>query len=377
MREALRPVAAGAAEPVLFVVPEGATLRRVARALEDAGLVRTRAAFEGLGTLARRGGRAPLRRVRAPRERSAGGDPRRARAGRVKMWEVAIPEGLTAVEIAARVEEAGLASRDGLPRGGERSREPRRATASRGRASRATSSPRPTTSRRASPPRTWSARSSPSSARSGSRASRPSAARGLSMRQAVTLASLVEKETGAPAERPLVARRVPEPAPARHAARDGPGGDLRHPGLRREPDARAPRGRVEPLQHVPDPGAPARADREPRRRGAGRAVAEPAATRLALLRVPQRRHARVLAHLRGARRQRAALPASRRGRRWRRRSPEPQSYFTEHLPGQFERALRAQERAVEAAQRVLDGMRAVDTTIVVEGARRGRRHASC
>ena len=46
--------------------------------------------------------------------------------------------------------------------------------------------------------------------------------------------------------------------------------------------------------------------------------------------------------------------------------PDPQSYFTERLPVQFERALRAQERAVEAARRLLDGMRAVDTTIVVE-----------
>lgn len=45
--------------------------------------------------------------------------------------------------------------------------------------------------------------------------------------------------------------------------------------------------------------------------------------------------------------------------------PEPKAYFTELLPGQFERALRAQERAVEAAQRVLDGMRAVRTTLAV------------
>jgi hypothetical protein len=45
--------------------------------------------------------------------------------------------------------------------------------------------------------------------------------------------------------------------------------------------------------------------------------------------------------------------------------PEPRAYFTELLPGQFEGALRAQERAVEAAQRVLDGMRAVRTTLVV------------
>jgi hypothetical protein len=54
--------------------------------------------------------------------------------------------------------------------------------------------------------------------------------------------------------------------------------------------------------------------------------------------------------------------------------PDPKAYFTEHLPAQFERALRAQERAAEDARRVLDGMRAADTTIVVEvqGAGGGR-----
>ena len=45
--------------------------------------------------------------------------------------------------------------------------------------------------------------------------------------------------------------------------------------------------------------------------------------------------------------------------------PDPRTYFTELLPGQFERALREQERAVETAQRLLDGMRAVQATIAV------------
>ena len=45
--------------------------------------------------------------------------------------------------------------------------------------------------------------------------------------------------------------------------------------------------------------------------------------------------------------------------------PDPKTYFTELLPGQFERALREQERAVEAAQKLLDGMRAVQATIAV------------
>lgn len=47
-------------------------------------------------------------------------------------------------------------------------------------------------------------------------------------------------------------------------------------------------------------------------------------------------------------------------------APEPQAFYTELLPARWNRALREQERAVEAAQRVLDGMRAVSATIRVE-----------
>ncbi len=46
--------------------------------------------------------------------------------------------------------------------------------------------------------------------------------------------------------------------------------------------------------------------------------------------------------------------------------PDPKTFYTERLPEQFERALREQERSVEAAQRVLDGMRAVNATLAVE-----------
>lgn len=45
--------------------------------------------------------------------------------------------------------------------------------------------------------------------------------------------------------------------------------------------------------------------------------------------------------------------------------PDPKTYFTERLPSQFDRALRDQERAVTAAQKALEGMRAVRATIVV------------
>jgi hypothetical protein len=45
---------------------------------------------------------------------------------------------------------------------------------------------------------------------------------------------------------------------------------------------------------------------------------------------------------------------------------DPRSFFLETLPAQWNAALREQERAVEAAQRLLDGMRGVDATIRVE-----------
>jgi hypothetical protein len=46
-------------------------------------------------------------------------------------------------------------------------------------------------------------------------------------------------------------------------------------------------------------------------------------------------------------------------------APDPGTYFRERLPAQFDRALREQERALDAARRVLEGMRGVTTTIVV------------
>jgi hypothetical protein len=46
--------------------------------------------------------------------------------------------------------------------------------------------------------------------------------------------------------------------------------------------------------------------------------------------------------------------------------PAPRAFFTELLPAQFEAALREQERAAEAASRVLAGMRAVNATIRVD-----------
>jgi len=57
-------------------------------------------------------------------------------------------------------------------------------------------------------------------------------------------------------------------------------------------------------------------------------------------------------------------------------APSPKHFYTETVPEQWNRALHEQERAVEAAQRTLDAMRAVNATIrvVVSGAEGGTFH---
>ncbi len=45
---------------------------------------------------------------------------------------------------------------------------------------------------------------------------------------------------------------------------------------------------------------------------------------------------------------------------------DPRTFFTQKMPSDWNRALTDQERAVQDAQRVLDGMRGVDATIRVE-----------
>ena len=53
---------------------------------------------------------------------------------------------------------------------------------------------------------------------------------------------------------------------------------------------------------------------------------------------------------------------------------DPRTFFEETLPAQWNEALREQVRAVEAAERLLAGMRGVDATIEVEIADEGGGH---
>ena len=123
------------------------------------------------------------------------------------------------------------------------------------------------------------------------------AQRGLSMHEVVILASIVEKETGAPDERPLIAsvfsnrlrrnmRLESDPTVIYGVA--GFDGNLRRSDLDDTENA------YNTYQHYglpPGPIANPGLD-------ALRAVVDPAQSEDALLRVAQRRHARVLRHLR-------------------------------------------------------------------------------
>jgi UPF0755 protein len=204
LRSALQPAAPAGAEPVAFVVSEGATLRSVARALEDAGLVRSAPVFEGLARWqgaenALRSGEYELR----------ASDPPAAlldtlRAGRVKMWEVSIPEGLTAVEVAARVEQAGLATRDAFLAVVNDPASPARFGVE-GPGLEGYLFPETYHLAKGLAPEEVVGALVAQFRAVWSECEGALAARGLSMRQAVTLASIVEKETSAPHERPLIA----------------------------------------------------------------------------------------------------------------------------------------------------------------------------
>src|SRR5690606_14662958 len=107
------------------------------------------------------------------------------------------------------------------------------------------------------------------------------------------------------------------------------------------------------------------ADREPGRGLAarrGRARRE----RLPVLRLAQRRLARLRAHLRRARPQREPLPEEPPQPMTQPTPPTPEVFFTERFPAQMNRQLAEQEEAAAAAQRALEGMRALDATLRFE-----------
>ena len=185
-------------------VPRGSTLSRVGRMLESQGVVRSGRAFELLGRLE---GAAPRLHF-GEYELSAAMTPREILTkmveGRVKTWDVTLPEGLSAREIAGRLVAAGVVERDALDAVLQDPASPARFgvegpglegylfpdTYRFPRGLTAVEIVRALVERFR---RSWEPLAPLASAQS------------MSQRQVVTLASIVEKETGQASERPLVA----------------------------------------------------------------------------------------------------------------------------------------------------------------------------
>ena len=192
------------AETVVFDVPEGATLSRVARSLQQAGLVRRAWAFESLARWRKQGGALRAGEYELSAVQSPAEILDRLARGQVRTHPFSFPEGLTAAEIAARFEEAGLAEAEEIL---DLVDDPALADALRVQGDDLEGYLFPETYRWA---RGIGARAMIEDLVEQFRlAWAPLAeraeAQGLSMREVVILASIVEKETAAPEERPRIA----------------------------------------------------------------------------------------------------------------------------------------------------------------------------
>jgi UPF0755 protein len=206
VHRALAPVDAedGEASLLRFNVESGATMGQVANALEEVGLIRDArvarwfARFEDLSSKLKVG-EYELSRTHSTREILE-----MLAMGRVQTHSVVIPEGLRAVEIADRLDEAGLADHDAFL---EIVMDPTAASERGIEAASLEGYLFPDTYR--------FARGLPAASvvdamvdefKAVYRELEPQVAnQDLSMHELVTLASIVEKETGAPDERPLIA----------------------------------------------------------------------------------------------------------------------------------------------------------------------------
>ena len=190
-------------EIAVVEVPSGASLRAVATQLEAQRVIRDARAFGWLARLEERDGALKVGEYEIEPGLDARGVLDLLVSGRVRLHQVSIPEGLTLVEISQRVADAGFGSADefvALARDPALAREhgvpgdtlegflfPETYRFPRGASAREVITAQLTQFERA-----W-AEVAPLAQR-----------RGMAKRDVVILASLIEKETGAPAERPLI-----------------------------------------------------------------------------------------------------------------------------------------------------------------------------
>lgn len=189
---------------VRFDVLAGSTLRSVAENLEASGVIRSALAMRGLARFQGSAGRlhageyelSPAWNVRRVLEQMV--------EGRVVTYPVTLPEGIAATEIAARLERAGLVSAEDFL---AVVRDPDVAAALGVEGTTLEGYLFPDTYQlpRGLTPRQIAKHLVDEFHRNWRELEAGARARGMSMREVVTLASIVEKETGVADERPLVA----------------------------------------------------------------------------------------------------------------------------------------------------------------------------
>lgn len=200
---ALRPASASDAE-IVVEIPRGSALPAVAGKLEAAGVIRSARAFALLARLQRRADALRAGEYAFAPSLTAGEVLDRLAAGAVLTHRVVLPEGLRMEEVAARIEAAGLGS---APDFLAVARDPANAAAFgvEGASLEGYLFPETYELARGVPARDIARMMVDHFLTVWGPIEPIARERGLSMREVVVLASLIEKETGAPEERPLIA----------------------------------------------------------------------------------------------------------------------------------------------------------------------------
>ena len=200
---ALSPVG-GDDREIELVVERGATLKRVAGQLEAAGAIRHARAFELLARLRGVGGDLRAGEYAFTPSLGAGEVLDRIVQGEVRTHRVSIPEGLTAREIAGRLAEAELTDEARFLELVEQP-ETARELGVEGDTLEGYLFPETYQLARGLTPEEVVGTLVGEFREIWEEVGPKAAARGLGMAETVTLASIVEKETGVPEERPLIA----------------------------------------------------------------------------------------------------------------------------------------------------------------------------
>ncbi len=194
---------ARAGGPLIFEVPRGAAFREVAAGLEAIGAVRDARAFSWLARVEKKDGQLRAGEYQIPPGLSAHRVLELLVEGRVRLHRVVVPEGLTLVEIAQRFAAAGFGSEAEFV---ALARDPVLVKGLRvtGETLEGYLFPETYQLPRGATPRQIVETQLAQFERAWREIAPLAAKRGISKRDCVVLASLIEKETGAPAERPLI-----------------------------------------------------------------------------------------------------------------------------------------------------------------------------